>query len=77
MEAPKKIYIYNFGSELSHNWHTNHSCEKDIEYVRKDAFIEEVCNFLQKNCTYTHPRKGTPTCAVNLTLLKEYLEDKV
>jgi hypothetical protein len=42
MEAPEKIYIYNFGSELSHNWHTNHSCEKDIEYVRKDAFVKKA-----------------------------------
>lgn len=48
-----------------------------VEYVCKDAFIEEVCKYLKENCTYTHPRKGTPTCAVNLTLLKEYLEDKV
>lgn len=77
MEAPEKIYIDDFGSELSYDWHTEHCCEGDIEYVRKDVFIEKVCKYLQENCTYIHPRKGTPTCAVNLTLLKEYLENKV
>ena len=45
--APEKIYIDDFGSELSHDWHTEHSYENDIEYIRKDAFIKKACKFLQ------------------------------
>jgi hypothetical protein len=72
--APERIWIdpTNDLPKLS-----GHIDKDSIEYVRKDVFIEEVCKYLQENCTYTHPRKGIPTCAVNLTLLKEYLEDKV
>ena len=42
MEAPEKVYIDDFGSGFSHGWHTDHSYEKDIEYIRKDAFIEKA-----------------------------------
>lgn len=81
-ETPKKLYVNFHFIETHSESHqplvTKQGINKyDIEYVRKDAFIEEVCKYLQENCTYIHPRKGTPTCAVNLTLLKEYLEDIV
>lgn len=46
MEAPEKIYIDDFGSELSFDWHKEHCYEKDIEYIRTDVFIEKVCKFL-------------------------------
>ena len=46
-EAPEKIYIDDFGSELSFDWHTEHSYEKDIEYTRTDAFIEKAENYLK------------------------------
>lgn len=46
MKAPEKIYIDDFGSELSFDWHTEHCYEQDIEYTRTDAFIEKVCKFL-------------------------------
>ena len=42
MKAPEKVYIDDFGSGFSHGWHTEHSYEKDIEYIRKDAFIEKA-----------------------------------
>ena len=48
MEAPEKVYIDDFGSGFSHGWHTEHSYERDIEYVRKDAFIEKACVKLKK-----------------------------
>lgn len=48
--APDKIYINDFGSELSYDWHTEHCCESDIEYVRTDAFIEKADNYLRNNC---------------------------
>ena len=78
-EAPEKLYLGSKqrpDKEIFHVFTTTVEND-DIEYIRKDAFIEEVCKYLQENCTYIHPRKGTTTCAVNLTLLKEYLENKV
>jgi len=48
-EAPEKIYIDDFGSELGCDWHTEHCYEKDIEYTRTDAFIEKACSWLQEN----------------------------
>ena len=48
MKAPEKVYIDDFGSGFSHGWHTEHSYERDIEYVRKDAFIKKACVKLKK-----------------------------
>ena len=47
--APEKIYINDFGSELSYDWHTEHCCESDIEYIRTDVFIEKACEWLSKH----------------------------
>ena len=78
MEIPEKVYLlFNRPYLVDYAKLNKRRCEEEVEYVRKDAFIEEVCKYLQENCTYIHPRKGTTTCAINLTLLKEYLEDKV
>ena len=49
MEAPDKIYICDFGSKLSQDWSDERCFEKDIEYVRKDAFLENACEYLQIN----------------------------
>lgn len=49
MKAPEKVYIDDFGSGFSHGWHTEHSYENDIEYVRKDAFIEKATWWLSKH----------------------------
>lgn len=46
MKAPEKIYIDDFGSELSYDWHTEHSYETSIEYTRTDVFIEKACELL-------------------------------
>lgn len=46
-ELPEKVYIDDFGSGFSHGWHTEHSYEKDIEYIRKDVFIEKTRAFLK------------------------------
>lgn len=52
MKAPEKVYIDDFGSGFSHGWHTEHSYEKDIEYIRKDAFMEKADEFIS---TFFHP----------------------
>ncbi len=47
MEAPKKLYVSDYGSETMYNWHPERSAVKDIEYIRKDALIEKACKFLK------------------------------
>ena len=68
MKAPEKIYINDFGSELSYDWHIEHCCESDIEYARTDAFIEKACKWLKENkdkYLYNTGEKGEyiPTCS--------------
>jgi len=45
MEAPKKLYISDYGG---YNWHPERSAVKDIEYLRKDVFIERACKFIKE-----------------------------
>lgn len=45
VNAPKKIYIDDFGTEFSHDWHTEHCYETSIEYIRTDV----VYNWLENN----------------------------
>ena len=45
--APEKLYISDYGSEVRYNWHPERLAVKDIEYIRKDAFIEKACEFLK------------------------------
>lgn len=52
MQIPEKIYISDFGSELSYDWHTEHCFGSDIEYIRTDAFIEKADKFIS---TFFHP----------------------
>ena len=49
MIAPEKIYINDFGSELSYDWHTEHCCESDIEYTRTGAMLDKVYDFIIAN----------------------------
>lgn len=68
MKAPEKVYIDDFGSGFSHGWHTEHSYENDIEYVRTDAFIEKACEWLRENKNrYVYNKGGhgeyIPTCS--------------
>lgn len=43
-EAPEKLYIFN--PEKREVWFSKTS-DKQVEYVRTDAFIEKACSFLQ------------------------------
>ena len=45
-EAPEKIYIHvRANKELGTTWHGKKITNSDIEYVRKDAFIEKAFEF--------------------------------
>ena len=73
MEAPEKVYIDDFGSGFSHGWHTEHSYERDIEYVRKDAFIEKVVNFLEiLGYAYTITDNITKSLYDNTQLIEDF-----
>ena len=47
MEAPKTIFVNNWHNCLSEPC-TERMFASQIEYVRKDAFIEKVCEFIRK-----------------------------
>ena len=46
-EAPEKIYVSNYSSGLTYNWHNERLAVNDIEYTRTDAFIEKAVKFLK------------------------------
>lgn len=53
MEAPEKLYI-DTEDKLSDSilyGFTEKRKDDDIEYVRKDAFIENACEFIAENMT--------------------------
>ena len=43
-EAPEKIWIDNLDEGF---WFDSPSGNKSIEYIRKDAFIEKACEYLE------------------------------
>ena len=46
--APEKIYIHvRANKELGTTWHGKKITNSDIEYIRKDAFIEKACEWLR------------------------------
>jgi hypothetical protein len=47
MEAPEKIYVHIKKDKVTNTWNNTWIGVHDIEYVRKDTFIEKVENFLE------------------------------
>ena len=43
---------------------------------QKQQTISKACEWLNKNFTFIHPRKGVPVCAVNLNSFKDALNDE-
>ena len=41
-EAPEKIYVSNYSSGLTYNWHNERLAVNDVEYLRTDVFIEKA-----------------------------------
>ena len=60
MEIPEKVYINDFGSELSSDWHRDRCAENDIEYIRRDVFMEKVFEFFEDHlCCYIGAQEFT------------------
>ena len=72
MKTPEKVYIDNFGSGFSHGWHTEHSYEKDIEYIRKDVFIEKACDVYCKVCGHYPHTVPTYICRQDCDYFKDF-----
>ena len=55
MEAPEKIYIHPDigGREFLRPWLPRAANNESVEYVRKDAFIENTVNWLINNTNIT------------------------
>lgn len=74
MEAPEKLYL----SENIYNTFVYQVPDNDdktqVEYVRMDIFIEKACKYLKENATYTHSRKGTEECIINIPKFIEYIK---
>lgn len=64
------------GSELRyHEWLSPDEAKKAVEITRAET-INEVIEWLKKNVTYTHPRKGIKECLVNIIKLKDDLKNE-
>ena len=46
VNVPEKIYVSNYSSGPTYNWHNERLAVKDIEYIRTDAFIEKAKEFI-------------------------------
>ena len=68
--APEKLYI-DFRDRAESTWRCAYSekaMANDIEYIRKDVFIEKACSWLKENkdkYLYNTGEKGEyiPTCS--------------
>ncbi len=74
MKAPKKIYLFEnpIDGTPDYRWLSKRSCSDDIEYIRKDAFIEKAYAFLE---TYPHMFFGVLRSDV-IEDFKKYMEEE-
>lgn len=73
METPEKIYVTECMLFATNPEITLPKNDK-IEYTRTDTFIEKACKYLKENATFTHPRKGTEECIINIPKFIEYMK---
>ena len=77
MEAPEKIYLNPIQDALAEMLSTK--TDGDIEYIRKDAFIEKAVNFLEiLGYAYTITDNITKSLYDNTQLIedfKKYMEE--
>lgn len=67
-EAPKKIYV----SQHSGLHFYKKQKDDDIEYIRKDAFIEEACDFLKSYRQDTCDGTGYIASIVNDKTIEDF-----
>ena len=67
--------IYVEGEVYYSPWLTPDQARSAVE-IAKEEMIDKFCEWVKKNVTYIHPRKGTEECVVNLGKLKEAMRDE-
>ena len=81
-EAPENIYLAldMFGDIIKGQWQFHRLRDDDIEYIRKDAFIEKACGWIKENIT-NNPnansvlvRNGCVTLGMLVEDFKKYME---
>ena len=81
-EAPKKLYLFEnpISGTPDDRWLSKKSSDEDIEYVRKDAFIEKACEYwyqYNQGIVKKHGAKAVLGCSeftVNVEDFKKYME---
>ena len=50
-EAPEKLYLFEnpVSNEPDDRWLSSKSSEEDIEYIRKDTFIEKAAKWINEH----------------------------
>lgn len=77
MKAPERIWIDNLDEGF---WFDSPSGNKSVEYIRKDAFIEEVCEWLKESvtnnpeCNRIISKKGVITMGLLIKDFRKYME---
>lgn len=74
-ETPEKIYLDSYGSGFSHGFHTNKLHDNDVEYIRKDSFIEKVANYLNYTLYDRVEIVNPGTIIPSLCAKGEFIED--
>ena len=51
MKAPENIYLFEnqIDNTPDYRWLSKRSCDDDVEYIRKDAFIEKATSYIQQH----------------------------
>ena len=72
--APEKIYIHvRANKELGTTWHGKKITNDDIEYIRKDSFIEKACDAYCAICD-TKECDGCAECAWVIKFRRQLLK---
>lgn len=77
MKAPEKIYLSNYSSGVTYNWHNERLAVNDIEYIRTDAFIEKAEDFIRRKiCDHiVHYNYGTNNDMETMYVDSRFFED--
>ena len=78
-EAPEKIYLFEnpIDGTPDYRWLSKRSCDADIEYIRKDVFIEKATEWLKTHseADYFELIHGYNYCGAGNLNKKKMIED--
>ena len=78
MEAPETIFVTPLGYGCLDEPCTERIFPSQIEYIRKDAFIEKVCEFIKERFSFEdswHVEGETTILDKVIEDIKKYLEE--